>query len=129
MKRAAQDHPLLPMFAEIVAVGGGEFRVRPSKPIANMTVKEAAAFLAVSDSTIYVFCRVGLLPHERPTPRSMRIPVEAVRALKQKTEDPEYWDTPEGQRFKAAAESARGRQRQRAAAPLPATGVAEKGKR
>lgn len=108
---AAKDHPLLPMFAEIVR-RGDDLIVRPAKPVASMTPKQAASFLGLSKRTVYYFClpEVGIFTIERPSPRSIRIPIDQVTAQKKKTEDPEYWNTPEGQRCKQAIERARKRE-------------------
>ncbi len=46
-----------------------------------MSVNEAAARLGLSPLTVRRLIRRGVLPHARPTPRTVRVPESAVEAL------------------------------------------------
>lgn len=76
----------------IEAKGGGEYLVKPGKPIARLTVAEAARALRTSTDSIYRLINSGQLRCDRPTPHGIRVHADSVHALITETgADPEFW--------------------------------------
>jgi hypothetical protein len=76
----------------LIPQGDGAFLVKPGKPIREMSVKQAMVFLGVGRTSMYDLLNSGMIPHRRPLPHKICIPVEALEAFRSKTDDPEYWD-------------------------------------
>ncbi len=76
----------------VLPQSNGTFLLKPGKPIREMTVKQAMGFLGVGKTSVYTLLNSGMLPHRRPLPSKILIPVDALEAYRHKTNDPEYWD-------------------------------------
>jgi excisionase family DNA binding protein len=72
----------------------GTVTVRPGRPEIDpqeITPREAAALLRVSKPTVYRFIDEGRLRCRRPSRGKILILESDVKALRQKSKDPEYW--------------------------------------
>jgi excisionase family DNA binding protein len=73
-------------------MGDGSVLVKPGKVIHELTPAQAARHLGVHRNTIYAYIDAGVLRKvRRPSPSRILLEAEEVTALRQATQDPEYW--------------------------------------
>jgi len=79
------------LFADVVPLGGGSFKVVPQRPQAEVTPRQAARFLSISRPSVYRLLESGLIQCRRPTPGKILISTDALRAHREACADPEFW--------------------------------------
>lgn len=84
---------------DLVAIGGGQFKIVPGKPLpSEVSPKIAAQFLQVSRPTIYRLLDQGLLAFRKPSPGKILIQVESLKQHREKSADPEFWARTKGKK-------------------------------
>lgn len=78
-------------FPIVTPQGDGSFHVRPSKPVSHMSIKQSAAYLNISPSSVYRLVDEGVIPAERPLRGKILIAVSDLEAHKERSRDPEFW--------------------------------------
>ena len=91
-KKLSPAQVLLSWFPTISPQGDGSVIVRPGKPVAEMTVTQAARYLGVHKSSVYRLIDQGDLVARRPLRKKTLIPAGALEEWRKKTSDPEYWE-------------------------------------
>ena len=95
----AVQQPLLPLFflhPVVIPQGEDTFLVKPGKPVATLTIAEAARELRVHRDTVYRLYHTGVLKGERPSRGSIRIYAASLQEHRRATSDPELWDLQRG---------------------------------
>ena len=93
---AAKAHAAASKYAfgsSVTPQGDGAYLIKPSKPVEQFTVVQAAAILNVHKSSVYRLINEGKLKAVKPLRKAIRIPAEALAAHQRNAENPEYWDT------------------------------------
>ena len=83
---------LLSWFPIVTPQGDGSVVIRPGKPIAEMTVTQAARFLGIHKSSVYRLIDNGSLTARRPLKKKTLIAAAVLEDWRERTKDPEYWD-------------------------------------
>ncbi len=89
MSKGRDNTDQLLLFGELVPTGGGNYKLVPQKPVAEVTPRHASRFLGVSRPTIYRI--LHLLDYRRPSPGKILITMESLQRHKRATSDPEFW--------------------------------------
>ena len=91
-KKKSSAEILLSWFPTITPQGDGSVIVRPGKPVAEMTVTQAAKFMGCDPSSIRRLLYKGYLTARRPLRKKTLIPAVELEEWREKTKDPEFWD-------------------------------------
>jgi len=88
----------LPVLAELIGRGDGTFILRPKVPDQDLdtwvTLSQAARIIGnVGPRNLYPFLGQYLV-YRRPLPRRVVVSLRSAMALKQATQDPEFWENP-----------------------------------
>ena len=100
MKRNSESRRTVhvPVLAELIGRGDGTFILRPSLPDQDLdtwiTVKQTAQVLGcLNPKSVYRLLGEYLV-YRRPLPRRVVVSLRSAMALKQATQDPEFWENP-----------------------------------
>ncbi len=91
-----KQHHVIPLLADLIGRGDGTFILKPRLPDEDLdtwiTVGEAAKILGNLDRRTIHYWLGEYLVYYRPMPRKFKVSLKSVRALKQATQDTEFWD-------------------------------------
>ena len=94
-----KEHHILPLLADLIGRGDGTFILKPRLPEGDfdtwITVGEAAKILGGLDRRTIHYWLGEYLVYCRPMPRKFKVSLKSVLALKQATQDAEFWDNRE----------------------------------
>src|SRR6266481_9201043 len=94
-----KQHHIIPLLADLIGRGDGTFILKPRLPDGDLdtwiTVGEAAKVLGNLDRRTIHYWLGEYLVYYRPMPRKFKVSLKSVRALKQATQDTEFWDNRE----------------------------------
>lgn len=76
--------------------GDSSYIVKPSKPVQDLTVRDAAGLLRVSVSSVYRLVDEGRLKSWRPLKGKILIPAGEIDRHRGQTADPEFWEGRQG---------------------------------
>ncbi len=77
---------------DYVSLGDGSYRAIPRKPIAEVSVKQAAKIANCPTETIYRCLEVGFITGRRPSPRKILINVESLTRFVEESKAPDFWN-------------------------------------
>jgi len=84
--------------------GDGSFVIRPGKPVAKLTLRQAAKRAGCSRTTIYRLYNTGILKGDRPSPRKIFIFADSLEQHLTNCQDPEFWQGDARQKTKTQHE-------------------------
>ena len=91
-----KQHHILPLLADLIGRGDGTFILKPRLPDRDLdtwiTVAEAAKLLRDVDRRAIHYWLGEYLVYCRPMPRKSKVSLKSVLALKQATQDADFWD-------------------------------------
>jgi len=91
-----KQHHIIPLLADLIGRGDGTFILKPRLPDGDLdtwiTVGEAAKILGNLDRRTIHYWLGEYLVYYRPMPRKFKVSLKSVRALKQATQDTDFWD-------------------------------------
>lgn len=93
---AAKAHTAATKYAfgsTVTPQGDGAYLIKPSQPVEQFTVLQAATILDVHKSSVYRLIWEGKLKAVKPLRKAIRIPADVLAAHQRNAENPEYWDT------------------------------------
>jgi hypothetical protein len=87
----------VPVLAELISRGDGTFILRPSLATADLdtwvTIRQAAQILNLKPRSVYRLLGRYLV-YRRALPTRIVVSLKSILALRQATQDPEFWDNP-----------------------------------
>lgn len=84
-------------FFTSIPQGDGSVVLKPQKPTARVTIRQAAKILGISGDGVRRLIHKGILQIERPTPHKTYVLAESLEAhLTRNARDPEFWENQKG---------------------------------